>query len=246
MGFPNGTPAILAVSPDQHPFLMQAIQIQTVNLNLLPQKAIYLPTHNSLLVSDVHLGKAETFQSFGIPIANPINQHTLDRLNALCHTWQPEHLFILGDLFHAKQGLVDEVIDSWLRFLNDVQLQAHLLLGNHDRPMSDDLQQLSIDCCTSPIQLADDLVLSHEPHAYGSSLNICGHVHPCVNLKTRLDQLRLPCFFHEVGINRLTLPAFGEFTGGYTVRLGREDVAYAIAEESIIPFEGTRSSQSAC
>ena len=225
---------------------MQALQIKTVDLNLLPQKAIYLPTHNSLLVSDVHLGKAETFQKFGIPIANPINQHTLDRLSTLCHTWQPEHLFILGDLFHAKQGLVDEVIESWLRFLNDVQIRVHLLLGNHDRPMTDDLRQLSIDCCIGPMQLADDLVLSHEPHADGPALNICGHIHPCVNLQTRLDQLRLPCFFYEGRANRLTLPAFGEFTGGYNVQLGQDCVAYAIAEDAIIPFEGTRSSQSAC
>ncbi|MEM8542648.1 MAG: ligase-associated DNA damage response endonuclease PdeM [Cyanobacteria bacterium P01_H01_bin.119] len=220
---------------------MQKIDIQGITLQLLPQRAMYLPTDKILLVSDVHLGKSETFQAMGIPIANQVNQATLNRLRSLCQIWQPEQLFILGDLFHSKTGLVDEVIDDWLRFLNDVQLEAHLLLGNHDRPMTALIEQLSIHCWSRPVQLSQGLVLSHEPHAYGGALNICGHIHPCVNLQTRLDRLRLPCFFYEGATNRLTLPAFGEFTGGYTVRLNRGCVAYAIAEDSIIAFEGGTS-----
>ena len=35
-------------------------------LQLLDDKALYLPEVDTLLVSDVHLGKAETFQSFGM------------------------------------------------------------------------------------------------------------------------------------------------------------------------------------
>ena len=45
---------------------------------LLPEKAIYLPDSGSLLVSDVHLGKAETFQALGVPVAGQIRseEHT--------------------------------------------------------------------------------------------------------------------------------------------------------------------------
>ncbi len=220
---------------------MQTIQILGTELQLLPQKAIYVPSLKSLLVSDVHLGKSETFQALGVPISNQVNQATLDRLQVLCDRHQPDHLFILGDLFHSKQALVEEVLEQWFNFLAVVQIDVKLIVGNHDRALVPTLQQLSLTCLTDPIQI-DALVLSHEPipqsAANQPALNICGHVHPCVRLKTRLDTLRLPCFYLNNAEKSLILPSFGEFTGGYEVPLVRHTIAYAIAEDQVISFAG--------
>ena len=82
-------------------------------LQLLEDKALYLPEAEALLVSDVHLGKAETFQSFGIPIASAINDENLSRLRALVAQTTAKRLFILGDLFHSKKSLVPEVLVEW-------------------------------------------------------------------------------------------------------------------------------------
>ena len=217
---------------------METLVLHNHPLTLLPEKAVYLPQHAALLVSDVHLGKSETFQHFGIPIPSQVNQATLQRLQQAQARTQAQRLFILGDLFHAWAGMVDEVIDGWLKFLAATQLEAHLILGNHDRGLADDLSQFSLTCYTTPIDL-DAIILSHEPLPVSDAmpgLNICGHVHPCVQLGGKGDRLRLPCFYWEAQLNRLTLPAFGDFTGGYTVTMGRETVAYAIADDSIIPF----------
>ena len=111
---------------------MQEITVLGNKLRLLPEKAIYIEDLRSLLVSDVHLGKSETFQSRGIPIPNTLNQVTLDRLQTLCHDLEPETLFILGDLFHSKFALVDEVLDSWSDFLNTSLADVKLIVGNHD------------------------------------------------------------------------------------------------------------------
>ncbi|MEB3210072.1 MAG: ligase-associated DNA damage response endonuclease PdeM [Leptolyngbyaceae bacterium] len=220
---------------------------------LLPEKAIFIEDIKGLLVSDVHLGKAETFQRFGIPISSSVNQTSLSRLLKLCHHLKPEHLFILGDLFHSPLALVEEVIEPWVAFVNAVQLEIHLIVGNHDRGMVDDLENLFMHCHTSAIALGD-FRLSHEPDPFSQQhsspknrsqkkrpkpqpLNICGHVHPCVRLKTRLDDLRLPCFYLEEQVSRLTLPSFGAFTGGFEVDLSPATCAYAIADETIIPFE---------
>mgnify|MGYP001803579195 CR=1 FL=1 len=78
-------------------------------LRLLDDKALYLPDLESLLVSDVHLGKAETFQSLGIPISSEMNEENLARLRSLQKQPQAKKIFILGDLFHSKKTHVPEV-----------------------------------------------------------------------------------------------------------------------------------------
>jgi len=215
---------------------METLVLEGQKLVLLPEKAVYLPDHNALLVSDIHLGKSETFQHFGIPIPSQVNQATLERLQRACDRTQAQHLFILGDLFHAKVGMVDEVIDSWLKFLATTHLDAHLILGNHDRALINDLSQLSLTCYTAAINL-DTLVLSHEPLPLFQGINLCGHIHPCVRIGRGSDRLRLPCFYWESKLKRLTLPSFGEFTGGYDVQIDRESVAYIVAEDAVVPFD---------
>ncbi|MGF1569448.1 MAG: ligase-associated DNA damage response endonuclease PdeM [Nodosilinea sp.] len=215
---------------------MSPLLIPPHRLQLLPQKALYVEALRSLLVSDIHLGKAETFQYHGLPVPSQINQATLQRLQDLCTQFQPDHLWILGDLFHHPAGLTDGVIDAWLKFLQATQVTAHLILGNHDRRLQATLSQLSIECFVDAVD-ADGLLLSHEPSAGGDRLNICGHVHPCMRLSLGCDRLRLPCFHWEAGQHRLTLPSFGEFTGGYDISLAPGDVAYVVAEDEVVAFE---------
>lgn len=215
---------------------MQEINVLGVSLQLLPEKAIYIESLKSLLVADIHLGKSETFQTKGIPISNQVNQQTLDRLQTLCTRFNLDRLIILGDLFHSKYALVDEVLDKWQHFLKMVQTDVQLIIGNHDRALTSALETLSIECFTDAIQL-DSLLLSHEPDPQQNCFNICGHVHPCIRIRTSLDHLRLPCFYLDHAQNLLMLPSFGEFTGGYEIRLKPNSIAYAIADNSIISFK---------
>jgi DNA ligase-associated metallophosphoesterase len=216
---------------------MHPLHLTGSELHLLPEKAIHLITHQSLLVSDVHLGKSETFQALGIPIPNTINQTTLDRLQALCTQYQTDHLWILGDLFHSRYALVDEVIDAWMKFTCSIQADVKLIIGNHDRALISTLQQLSIQCITDAIQL-DHLVLSHEPYSSEGCFNICGHIHPCVRISSKADTVRLPCFYLDHVRQQLILPSFGEFTGGADLPLKPNSTAYVVVENAVIPFSG--------
>ena len=206
-------------------------------LRLLDDKALYLPDEKALLVSDVHLGKAETFQSLGIPIPNQMNEENLERLRSLCQQTNPKKLFVLGDLFHSKKSLVPEVLIAWDKFLNKILAETTLIVGNHDRRLVAELPPLSMDCSIDAIELGPFL-LSHEPEdACKGMLNICGHIHPVVKLRSRTDSLRLPCFFVEYDDRRLTLPSFGEFTGGYEVTLASNTCAYVACEGEAIAFD---------
>ncbi|MEM8502648.1 MAG: ligase-associated DNA damage response endonuclease PdeM [Cyanobacteria bacterium P01_D01_bin.1] len=216
------------------------IQLFGLRLRLLDDKALYLPDAQALLVSDVHLGKAETFQSLGIPIASRMNEENLERLRSLCRQTQANNLFILGDLFHSPQSLVPDVLVSWDTFLQEISAKTTLIVGNHDRKLVSALPPLSMDCQVDAVEMGP-LLLSHEPELrHHSALNICGHIHPVIRLRSRTDSLRLPCFFVEHRQRRMTLPSFGEFTGGYEVELCQSDCAYVVCEGSITAFSHQR------
>ncbi|MEM8611672.1 MAG: ligase-associated DNA damage response endonuclease PdeM [Cyanobacteria bacterium P01_H01_bin.105] len=205
---------------------------------VLLDRAVYVPTHQALLLSDVHLGKAETFQLAGIPVAQQVNEETLERLRSLCNQLQPQHIFVLGDLFHSRQGLVEDVATAWSQFLQDTEANVTLIIGNHDRAALGPV--FDMEYSTEAVTLGQ-LLLSHEPASPDTltkgHLNICGHVHPVVKLKSPTDSLRLPCFYHEYPLQRLTIPSFGSFTGGYEVSIGKGRTAYIVVEGCLMVLD---------
>lgn len=215
---------------------MYEIVVLKQRFQLLPEKAVYIPDHDLLLVADVHLGKSEAFQSLGVPVPSHVNQDTLDRLQALCDRLSPKTLIILGDLFHSPRGLNDTILKAWVHFTETCGATVQVILGNHDRAIANLLSNYAIPFHTHPVEYPG-LVLSHEPTKVPNCVNLCGHIHPCFLLKTRLDTLRLPCFFLEQ--HRLILPSFGSFTGGYEMRLKSGAIAYVVAEDEIVPFSGS-------
>lgn len=220
--------------------LANEVRLFEQRLQLLDDKALYLPEVGALLVSDVHLGKAETFQALGIPISSQVNEENLERLRSLIHQTKPQRLFILGDLFHSKKSLVPEVLVSWDNFLKAIAIDTCLIVGNHDRKLTSALPPLAMDTQVEAVSVGPFL-LSHEPEVrHTAALNVCGHIHPVVKLRSRTDSLRLPCFFVERDQRRLTLPSFGEFTGGYEVDLAENTCAYVACEGEIIPFKSKR------
>ncbi len=218
----------------------QSVNILQGDALVFLDRALYVPKYQALLLSDMHLGKAETFQLAGIPVAQQVNEETLERLRALCNQVQPRQIFVLGDLFHSRQGMVAEVEAAWSKFLEDTDAITTLIVGNHDRAALAPVFNMSYS--THPIALGT-LLLSHEPvnldNLPKSHLNVCGHVHPVVQLQSAIDSLRLPCFYHEHQFQRLTLPSFGSFTGGYEVSIGKGRTAYLIVEGCLMVLDSS-------
>ncbi|MFE4106554.1 ligase-associated DNA damage response endonuclease PdeM [Almyronema epifaneia] len=217
--------------------MMQLLDFDNITLTLLPQKGVYIKSLDSLLVADVHLGKSENFQQFGLPIPSAVNQTTLDRLTQLCHQLTPKRLLVLGDLFHSRLALTESVLLPLKQFIAFTGVEVQLVLGNHDRGLASLLSDYGIQCIDGALEL-ENVILSHEPLTQSDRLNICGHLHPCLHLRTALDRLRLPCFFLDKSAKQLILPAFGEFTGGYEVKLQPQTAAYIAVEDTIVAFEG--------
>jgi DNA ligase-associated metallophosphoesterase len=182
-------------------------------LNLLGDGALWDPNQQLLLLADVHLGKAETFQANGIPLPSDGDAANLNRLLDLAHRLRPREVLVLGDLIHSRLGLTLSLRQK-LAALPDL-LGCHLTLvgGNHDRGSW--LEGLP----ATPSQQRGVLWLSHEPELPPPGdpplLNICGHLHPVALLGGGADRLRLPCFALDRPAQRLLLPAFGNLTGGH-------------------------------
>ena len=71
-------------------------------IQLLPEKVAFLPHHKTLVVADIHLGKASHFRKEGIMIPLPGSCPDLKCLGELLDSLQPEIVVFLGDLFHSS------------------------------------------------------------------------------------------------------------------------------------------------
>src|ERR671921_286637 len=73
---------------------------------LLPERAIFWPGASTLVVADLHWGKASTFRAVGIPIPIGTTSDDLARLDSALQRTHARRMVVLGDLFHAKAGRV--------------------------------------------------------------------------------------------------------------------------------------------
>ena len=82
---------------------------------------------------DVHLGKAATFRAHDCPVPEGVTQADLARLSALIHRHDPDHLVLLGDLFHAREALHQAALQPLREWRAGCRLALTLVRGNHDR-----------------------------------------------------------------------------------------------------------------
>ena len=101
---------------------------------LLPEKAIWWPDCRTLIVSDIHLGKAGHFRKHGIGVPVDANLENLARLSRLIDQKKATRILVLGDLFHSDKNPEWEVFTEWLEVELERSSLENLLLiqGNHD------------------------------------------------------------------------------------------------------------------
>ncbi|MCQ8895259.1 ligase-associated DNA damage response endonuclease PdeM [Limnobacter humi] len=181
-------------------------------------RSVYVPAYQALLVADVHLGKAATFRSLGVPVPAGTTSGNLQNLSEAVAQFNPQHVYILGDLFHAKAALNPALLAEFQQWRSaHATLELHLIVGNHDSKAGMPPAMLNIQLHAEPHALGG-FALCHHPQAAAGSFSIAGHVHPVCRIQGKgRDTARLPCFVQTA--NSLLMPAFGEFTGGHVVQV---------------------------
>lgn len=200
---------------------------------LLPQLAVYWPARRTLLVADVHLGKAAAFRALGQPVPAGTTRGTLARLDEALALTQARRLVVLGDLVHARQSraaLGAATLREWRA--RQAGLECVLIRGNHDVAAGDPPDWLGFAVRPEPL-VEGPFALCHAPREAPGAYVLAGHVHPVRMLRgPGRDSVRLPCF--EFGPRGAVLPAFGEFTGGHPVPARPGHVHFVAAGDQVL------------
>ena len=54
--------------------------IDGIEMDLMPERALFLRAAKALVVADLHVGKSESYRRFGVPSADGIDEELLVRL----------------------------------------------------------------------------------------------------------------------------------------------------------------------
>jgi DNA ligase-associated metallophosphoesterase len=207
------------------------IRIRDHIMVLHPLKALWWPAEDTLICSDVHIGKGSHFRNAGIPVPKLVNTANLWNLVELIEHYTPSKLIFLGDLFHSgknKEWL--ELTDCLDRF---PQVTCTLVLGNHE--FLDRLQYENLGFRIEVALQIQDVIFTHEPSGNISekTYNVCGHLHPAIRLtgKAKLSA-KIPCFWQTP--YRAIMPAFGEFTGTSTIKPSKDDTLYGFLDNQVV------------
>lgn len=200
-------------------------------LTLLPEKAVYIKKHKTLLIADLHLGKSTHFRKEGIPVPPELAEADLKTLSGIIVRFKPDRLIIVGDLFHADVTLDLMLFKNWRK--DFMGLNIDLIKGNHDILPDEQYAALNIKIHHEHL-LFSGFFLTHKLDEKIENKNnydyiISAHVHPAVKLVGKGKQsITLPCFYF--GKNYGLLPAFGRFTGKALLQPGANDNVFVIIE----------------
>ncbi|WP_406623481.1 ligase-associated DNA damage response endonuclease PdeM [Acidovorax sp. SDU_ACID1] len=193
------------------------LPLADTTVHLLPEGALWWPEGAALCIADLHLGKAATFRARGLPVPHGTTRGNLDRLAWLLARYpQARRLVVLGDFLHAAESHAHGVLNALAAWREGhPALEVVLVRGNHDSHAGDPPPWLDARIVDEPWPLGP-FACCHHPQRHPERWVLAGHLHPAAVLRgSGRDALRVPCFLSEPGL--LVLPAFGEFTGGYTV-----------------------------
>lgn len=191
-----------------------------------------MPEAGMLVVSDLHLGKAERNARRGGGFWPPYeNAETLSRLEAEMAALEPSALVLLGDSFD-DDACVDGMAEDDLRRITALAEGCALtwITGNHDpRPVG-------LPGSSAPEIACGELTLHHIAKT-GAQAEISGHYHPKAALYTRGRRIRRKCFLLDA--RRIILPAFGAYAGGLDILSPVFDALFG-ADADVI-FTGKRA-----
>ncbi|PSL50218.1 putative phosphoesterase [Chitinophaga niastensis] len=209
----------------------EIFHFQEQHWHLLPQRAIFWEEEKTLILSDLHLGKAAHFRKAGIAVPAGIVQEDLFRLQQLITQFLPVRMIIVGDMFHSRENNEVQYFRLWRQQFPHIIID--LVMGNHDIMADEVYAQLQIN--VHPTLTIRHIHFIHEPceESNGYQYTFSGHLHPAfVMAGAARQRLRLPCFYfgQHCGI----LPAFGHFTGHATLAPAATEPVFVIAGKSII------------
>jgi DNA ligase-associated metallophosphoesterase len=218
-----------------YPLLCQGQQIW-----LSPERCIYWEEQQTLVLSDMHIGKSAHFRKAGIAIPQQVFQEDLHRFFQQVHLFSPKQVIVAGDFFHSVTNLEHEWFSNWRKVLGSTKIL--LVKGNHEILVNSAYEDLGIEVIEKEFYLGP-FRFSHEllNEKTETHFSFVGHTHPGIKINGKGKQsFVFPCFYFTKEF--CILPAFSKFTGKYLVTPQNGEAAYAILgkgkEQSIVEIAG--------
>lgn len=214
------------------------MELQGEQLTLMPERALWWMRTRTVLVADLHFGKAATFRASGIPVPAGTTHEALSRLRRITARTSASRMIFLGDLLHARAGRSDDMLEALLKWrAENSGLEVLLVRGNHDRSAGDPPAELGVTCVDAPYVI-EPFAMCHHPMKHADAYVIAGHVHPGIRIYGAGGQReRLPCFVF--GSTCGILPAFGDFTGLAYLESEEGNRIYAVADDEVVEISST-------
>jgi DNA ligase-associated metallophosphoesterase len=197
---------------------------------------LFWPDFDLLIFSDLHFEKGSFLSQFANPLPRMDTRKTLDNMQKVLATYQPECVVCLGDSFHDGNA-ISRMETSNIELLNSMVASVQewqWVLGNHDAEIPKEitgesfvsLKQNNILLVHEP----EDLKKINEEHGGTQTITaqIIGHFHPKMRIKQSGHSMSGKCFV--VSNDVLLMPAFGQYTGGLSV--DDKVVKNVVAEQS--------------
>jgi DNA ligase-associated metallophosphoesterase len=205
------------------------IQLQGQSFQMHFSGALFWVEKSMLLISDVHLGKISHFRKYGAAVPQNAVQQNFEAMTMAIEFFKPTKVVFLGDLFHSSLNKEWELFENWV---NTITSEMILVSGNHDIISPLKYEDIHIKVISELV--LDSFLLTHHPEERDGFFNFSGHIHPAIKLSGLGRQsVRLPCFYKTE--SQMILPAFGEFTGTYTLEPCDGCEVFALLGDSVLP-----------
>lgn len=193
-----------------------------------PYPAVYIPSIDSIVVAELHLGYEEAMVEQGLFLPRVQLKKEMEMLRGILEKQGAKRIIVNGDFKHEfSRGGYREYreIGEMLDFLQDNFEEVKLVRGNHDNFLISPARRRGVELVDSCV-LGDyyflhghKIPLDFESHEAGNI--VMAHEHPAVAIYDEIGvKEKIPCFLHGVTRNNrriLVLPAFSPLSQGSEV-----------------------------
>ncbi|MBD1434798.1 ligase-associated DNA damage response endonuclease PdeM [Sphingobacterium sp. DN00404] len=209
--------------------ITQDISFSDTSLTLTNQRVLFWKEHSTLILADLHLGKAAHFRKNGIALPTQVTLRDLQRLEQLIQYFSVAQVIIVGDLIHAGANTEVDLLRQFIAKFPHVKFI--LIKGNHDRFADERWKKLGIHETYQDWHL-DNVCFTHQASPITDFHTISGHVHPGISVRMPTKRtMTFPCFV--VSAQQIILPAFSLFTGFDTKSTTINAIRYGFHEQGI-------------
>lgn len=201
---------------------MATLEVRGQMLWLLPQRAVFLPESDTLIVADAEVGATE---------------ESLSVLSELVRRLEARRIIFLGDFLRAAHTdpAVMAAVQRWRELHGSIELtlvRSHLAVRSRLAvPVVEPPVTLDIQSFDEPL-MHRGLALCHRPRRMAGSFVLAGHMFPCVNIGGRSHGgHRVPCYWFSPRLG--VLPAFGNVTGMQAIRPAKGERVFASAADRV-------------